>query len=235
MAEGVQSDVVIREVTKDVWTFSRPFNIGRVPVGGRSTAIRLGSGSVWVLVSTRLTEETKAKLDELGDVKYIVAPNVFHHLFLKSYKDTYPNAKVIGVKGLNEKKRVEGWQLDGVFDASAPDEQHGFESFKNHDVAFYHKASKTVLGADLLFNLPGNEQYSKTDLSPNFPILTSVFQPATFFTRLFIWLKEGDREAMTRDAQKVASWDFDRYIPCHGDVIESGAKELWKSTYRRYF
>ena len=33
-----------------------------------------------------------------------------------------------------------------------------FSGFKNKDVAFFHPASKTMLEADLLFNLPAREQ-----------------------------------------------------------------------------
>ena len=46
--------------------FSR-FNI--FPVGGRSTAIKLRNGDVWVLASTPLDEATKTKLGEIGPVK----------------------------------------------------------------------------------------------------------------------------------------------------------------------
>lgn len=47
-----------------------PFaRFGVIPFGGRSTAIRLPSGGVWVLASTPLGAQTKAKLDELGPVK----------------------------------------------------------------------------------------------------------------------------------------------------------------------
>ena len=38
-------------------------------MGGRSTAVKLSAGEVWVLASTPLDSETKTKLDELGDVK----------------------------------------------------------------------------------------------------------------------------------------------------------------------
>ncbi len=33
-----------------------------------------------------------------------------------------------------------------------------FSGHANKDTAYYHKASKTVIAADLLFNLPGTEQ-----------------------------------------------------------------------------
>jgi hypothetical protein len=36
---------------------------------------------------------------------------------------------------------------------------------------------------------------------------------------------------MRRDAKKVAEWDIERVVPCHGDVINEGGKEAWTSTY----
>lgn len=48
----------------------RPFaRFGILPIGGRSTAIQLQNGGVWVLASTPLDAETKLKIDELGPVK----------------------------------------------------------------------------------------------------------------------------------------------------------------------
>ncbi|CAE6370706.1 unnamed protein product [Rhizoctonia solani] len=107
------SDLVIREVIQNIWTFSKPFaRFGIFPVGGRSTAVRLQSGDVWVLASTPLDGETKAKLKELGPVKYICGADAVHHLFLGQYKQEYPNAKMIGVASLVEKKKKE-FQFDG--------------------------------------------------------------------------------------------------------------------------
>ncbi len=65
------------------FTSTSPFTrLGMFRIGGRSTAIRLASGDVWVLASTPLTAETKATIDHLGPVKFVVGPNAVHHLFL---------------------------------------------------------------------------------------------------------------------------------------------------------
>ncbi|TCD60104.1 hypothetical protein EIP91_010711 [Steccherinum ochraceum] len=237
-------EVVIREVTSNVCIFSRPLNLyNRLPVGGRSTAIKLNNGTIWLLASTPLNDETKAKLKELGnDVRFIVAPNVMHHLFLKPYKDYFPQAKVIGPKGLNEKKKAEGWQLDAVFDEDHPEVKYGFEDeidycffsgYKNQDVAFFHKASKTAFGADLLFNLPGYEQYTFADTSAYFPVL-AYLRPRSWLMQLFIWKNELDFGKMKQHAAIVAKWDFNRWIPCHGNVIENNARSAFKDTYSRY-
>jgi len=43
-----------------------------------------------------------------------------------------------------------------------------------------------------------------------------------------------DAVAMNRDAKTVASWDFHRIIPCHGDVIEVDGKKVWQAAYGMY-
>lgn len=94
MASATQT--VYREVAPGVMTFSVPFSrFGVVPIGGRSTAIRMRDGqSVWMIASSPLDQLTKDKLKELGKVRYLVAPDAVHHVFLKQYSEEYPEAKV---------------------------------------------------------------------------------------------------------------------------------------------
>jgi hypothetical protein len=40
-----------------------------------------------------------------------------------------------------------------------------FSGFKNKDVAFFHPESKTLIEADLLFNLPAKEQVCFTRIN----------------------------------------------------------------------
>jgi hypothetical protein len=40
--------------------------------------------------------------------------------------------------------------------------------------------------------------------------------------------------AMSRDAKVVSAWDFDRLIPCHGEVLETGGKALWNKHFEWY-
>jgi len=66
-----------------------------------------------------------------------------------------------------------------------------FSGFTNKDVAFFHPASKTMVQADLLFNLPCTEQVSPNDfLCRSFldhHCLVLVFQGEVFWTRTFNW------------------------------------------------
>lgn len=235
------SDIVIRQVTQGIWTFSKPFaRFGFVPIGGRSTAITLATGDVWLIPSTPLTPETKAKLDELGPVKYLIGPDVEHSMFIPEYHTAYPEAKIIGVKDLVSKK-AGVIKFDGAYGQDPEGTKYGFEpeitacyfsGFVNKDVAFLHGPSKTLIEADLMFNLPANEQYSKSSSSGRVPIIGDLLAPFTTSHKRFLWSAAKDRPAMARDAKTVAGWDFDRIIPCHGDVIEKGGKAAWLECYK---
>jgi len=240
------SEVVIREVTKGVWTFSKPFaRFGWMPIGGRSTAVQLSSGDVWVLVSTPLTTETKETIDKIGPVKYIVAPDAVHHLYLGEFRKSYPTAKVIGVEPLIAKKEPEGIHFTGTYGKDPEGTKYGFEpeiqacyfsGFENKDVAFLHGPSKTLIQADLLFNLPPKEQYSKSQSWSTIPIFSSIIKlnPWSSTHAKLVWKLGTDKEAMKKDVKTVASWDFNRIIPCHGDVIEGNGKDAWTTLYKGY-
>jgi len=40
--------------------------------------------------------------------------------------------------------------------------------------------------------------------------------------------------AMKRDVKVVSEWDFDRIIPCHGDVKETEGKKYWNDFYAKF-
>lgn len=165
-------------------------------------------------------------------------------MYIDEFKSAYPGAKVIGVKGLVAKKRGK-IVFDGLYGSDAPGTRYGFEpeieschfsGFKGHDVAWLHSPSRTLIQADLLINLPPNEQYSKSKSSPTIPIVSSWLDlnPWSKQHKEFLWSGGKDKEAMKRDAETVAGWDFDRIIPCHGDVIERNGKEAWREAYKWY-
>lgn len=63
LLQGLLNNVVLT-------TLSRPFlRFGIIPFGGRSTAIRMKDGGVWVLASTPLDDGTKSTIDNLGPVR----------------------------------------------------------------------------------------------------------------------------------------------------------------------
>ena len=245
---------VIRAVTPNIVTISAPFlRFGLFKVGGRGTIVRMRSGALAVFSPTALTPEVRAEVDKLGgNVRYITAPDIEHHIFLSEWAKAFPSAHVMGPQGLPEKRdgipehkgsvqfshiwkaaNKDGFKVDEDFDR---DFDHEFvDAHGNKELVFNYKPERTLIQADLIFNLPATEQYSKTKEGATSGVLTKLFTGLmhtygeAMGQRRFIWYAAGskDRKGFAASMKKIQAWDFDRIIPCHGDVIETGGKDVF--------
>ena len=94
----------IRNLNQNITTFSAPFNrFGLFKIGARSTAIKLANNDVIVVSAIKSESKIQDALKGMGKVAYLVAPDVEHHLSLEEYSKLYPDAKLIGVEGIQEK------------------------------------------------------------------------------------------------------------------------------------
>nr|POE49480.1 hypothetical protein CFP56_50397 [Quercus suber] len=249
--------MVIRSITPSIVTYSTPFlRFGRIKVGGRGTVVKLSNGSLAVFSPVALTDTVKASLTEkLGsqDVRYITALDQEHHIFLESWHKAWPNATVIAPETLPAYRDKQNyfqipsanWKLfrkndpaslsvDSAFDAEFESEY--VHAHANQEIVFHHKPSRTLIEADLIFNLPATEQMSRTGEPANTGLLTKLFiglnntAGSALAQRRFIWhaISSGDRPGFNASVAKMAKWDFDRIIPCHGDVIETGGKGIYE-------
>ncbi|WVN89300.1 uncharacterized protein L203_104521 [Cryptococcus depauperatus CBS 7841] len=259
--------LVIRQVTPDIVTFSVPFSrLGILPIGGRSTAIRLSRPSkptitsssiqphpqsapsdvVFVYVSHPLTSATKEALSRLGEVQWLVTPDGEHGMYISEYVDHFPGAQAIGVERFKNKKPDIQWAGLYGLNVDGDTKKYGFEpeislyqvsAHMNHELTAVHHPSGTLLQGDMLFNLPPNEQYARAGGLPT----------------LFKWLGAGkwlspggklhdgmaseitkDKGLMQKELVPINAAKWDRIIPCHGDVIETGGKVAWSKVWDRF-
>lgn len=243
--------MVIRDVTPNITTLSVPFSrFGLIKIGGRGTLVKLQTGNVAVFSPVALTPAVKSKVKSIGPIKYIVAPDIEHHIFLTPWAAEYPEAEVIGVEGLPEKREgnpdTKGTKFHHIFSSKnkldmriSPefDEEFAYEYFHSHtnkELVFLHKPSRTLIEADVLFNLPATEQYSKAGVDPRSGIFTKLFASLMntkgdlVWQKRFLWYAAAgkDRAGFAESAKRIRQWDYDRIIPCHGDVIETGGKSI---------
>lgn len=252
--------MVIRNVTPNIATFSVPFaRFGRIKIGGRGTLVKLTSGSLAVFSPVALTEASKAKVAEMGgDVRYIVALDYEHHIFISEWAKEYPQAKIIGPQGLPEKRakqqddpKIGSEEFSVIFTKENKHEVRISEEFDadfeyeyvdahaNLEIVFYYKPERIVIQADLLFNLPATEQYSKVPaaeqpadgfLGKLFSSIQDVQGDARWLKR-FNWYLVKNRESYGESMKRIVAWDFDTMIPCHGDVMEGNAKDQFRKVF----
>lgn len=162
----------IRDVSENFTTFSTPFNRFApfgfrkfVAVGNRATAIRLYDDRILLLNPVSLQPCVEAKLTQLGGVDFIAA-DLGHHMYVADYLKKWPNAKTIGVPGLDQKRKDIIWDFVYHNPQKGPEKQFGFAQdmetvlfggFITCCVAWYHKPTKTLIQSDLMMNLPCTE------------------------------------------------------------------------------
>lgn len=180
-------------------------------------------GGLWVHSPVRWSEALDAELGELGMVEAFVAPNGFHHSFVSMWAAKHPGAKVYAgavaaakhpdwsVAGDPTEVSFEG--IDSVRIEGAP----GLDEYVS-----YHSPTKSLIVADLVFNL--HRENSRGWMTPWLLRLSGAFgRPAQ--SRLISMMTK-DREAARQSLERVLALPFERIIPAHGDLIESGAREL---------
>ncbi|KAH0537421.1 hypothetical protein FGG08_005774 [Glutinoglossum americanum] len=271
LAPANASDVmVIRKLSPNITTLSLPFaRFGKLRIGGRGTiglyllfgrdvdnqVVRLRSGALAVFSPVALTPEVKDVVTALGgNLRYMIAPDMEHHLFLGPWHQAFPEAKVIGPGGLPEKRahqknetvpfshvftpnNCKDLKIDPEFDA-----EFDYEYVYGHvgkELVFNYKPEKTLIEADLMFNLPAKEQYSRGGETNGSGLLTKLFTSinstygAATWQKRFIWYASSskDRPAFNRSIARIEKWDFDKIVMCHGDVIESGGKGIFRKVF----
>lgn len=208
-----------------------------------------------------LTDAVKAKVTQMGGrVSYIVALDYEHHIFITEWARAYPGAKIIGVEGLPEKRakatnddKIGDEKFDVVFTKENKHSTRISEEFDadfdyeyvdghaNLELVFLYKPEKVLIEADLLFNLPAQEQYSKVpeEEKPSnegfigrlFGCIQSTEGEAKWLKR-FNWYALGkNRESFNESMKVIDKWDFVTMIPCHGDVVEGNGKEMFRKVF----
>jgi hypothetical protein len=217
-------------VPETLWTAQIPLRFYGIEMGTRMTICRLHNGDLWVHSPIRPDEALRQQIDALGTVRFIVAPNKLHHLFMLDFLACYPNARVFGSPDLPSKRP--DIPFDGVLgDQSEPgwaadlDQVPIRGNIYLDEVVFFHRNSRTLILADLCESGHADQ-----------PLLTQIaMRVGGVYERpgppIDIKLLFRDKQATRSSIEKVMDWDFDRMILSHGHLVQSDAKSLFRQAY----
>ena len=245
----MSSPWTIRSLTPDISTFSGPFDrFGVFKIGARSTAVKLADASLLIFSPIPWSSEVESELERLSSSKpakvaYLVAPDREHYLQITDYARRFPAAKIIGVEQLESK--LPDVKFHKIFgDARFEGVRCGFEDevdtvyvpgHLNKELVLVHRHSKTLIEADLLFNLPALEQYSGSSSSAGILGFLSPFRHLKADSGAHRWFNQNmackDKPSFTASIRQLHKLDFDRLIPCHGETIDTGAKAVFEQAF----
>lgn len=212
-----------------VWIASAPQKYLGWQLGTRMTVLRLSDASLLLHSPIALDESLKSEIDTLGPVSHIVAPNLFHHLYVGPAADAFPEAKVHGPAGLRKKRP--DLRLDALLgtetDRSWRDdlEMIRVEGTLLDETIFCHKPSRTLVCADLIENFrTADDWWTRSYLK-----LGGIYGKIGLSRMLRLAYR--DRRKARRDIDRLLEWHFDPIVLAHGDPIESNGADALRESY----
>lgn len=214
-----------------VWIVDGPeirmdYGPASLPFPTRMVVVRLASGGLWVHSPIAPDPALFERVDALGQVRHLIAPNSLHYWYMADWLERYPEATSHAVPGLERAKRA--FRIDRPLAAG---ERTGWDD----EIAWTVVPGTSVTEAVFFIRRAGVAVL--TDLIENFerervrnPLLrwlirlagadgsTPIDLRATFFPR---------RRQVARAAGQILAWPAEKVIMAHGRPYErDGAAEL---------
>ena len=229
---------MLRQIDRHLWVAEQPLKFLGLEVGTRMTVIKLSNGSLVIISPIEIDLEIREQLGNIGTVRYIIAPNLFHYLYLDRVQQIYPQAQTIAPPGLAAKQP--DLKIDRVFtqdpiEFNSELEFVRFEGFRVfmppqvkiiNEIVFYHPASKTLIITDSAFNF-----------DRSFPLTTQLAAKVLgSYQELKPYLLDKiashDKQKLKQSIDKILTWDFQRVIMAHGTIVEHEAKAQLSAGYQ---
>ncbi|MEO1428111.1 MAG: DUF4336 domain-containing protein [Cyanobacteria bacterium J06633_8] len=228
---------MLKKVDRNVWVAEQKLRYWGLEVGTRMTVIHLKNGEILVISPIKVDEVTINQINDIGEVSQIIAPNLYHHLFISDFQSIYPNAKIFAAPGLESKRpdiKIDKVLNQGKLGKEDEIEYFLFEGFKILDlkgvfclneVVLFHRESKTLILTDTAFHF-----------DDSFPLITQLIMRVmggykklepSILEKLAIREKQKVKESI----QKVLKWEFERVIVAHGSIVEKAGKEKLTKGY----
>jgi hypothetical protein len=231
---------MFKNLDRHLWIAEQPLKFWGVEVGTRMTLIRLANGELVAISPIAVDRQTINQINELGNVTTIIAPNLYHHLFVAEFKAIYPDAQIWAAPDLELKRPdlpIDKTLTDGRIGLDNEIEYLFFEGFNFFDlpkisalneVVFFHRASKTLILTDTAYHFDRSFPWI-TQLS--FRILGGYqkLQPS-----LLEKLATRERDRVKNSIKRVLDWDFQRVIMAHGSIVDRDAKSQLKAGYESF-
>jgi hypothetical protein len=214
---------MLEAICDDLWHVTQPMRMpGGVVLPIRMTVVKTSSGDLLLHSPVALSDPWADAVEDLGSVRWIVAPNLYHHVYAKPALERFSNARLLAAPGLDQKRP----DLSGGLELSErlPDELAGdFEMIlvggapKVNELVLFHRSSASVILSDLVFNV---------HKAPNFMagILLTLFGTRGRFAKSRMWrMLVKDAEAHTDSLERICAWPTQRVIVGHGEIVEQDA------------
>ena len=190
----------------------------------RMAIIRLSDGGLFIWSPTELSDDLRAEVNSLGEVRYLIPPNSLHHVFLADWQRAYPNSKAYAPPGLREKRKDISFDGD-LGDTPIADWADDIDlvamrgNLITTEIVFFHRKSGTVLFTDLVQHFDRGWFKGWRALVARFDLMVSA--EASVPRKFRVAFR--DRRAARASIERVLAWPAEKVLMAHGEpIIEDG-------------
>lgn len=232
------STASLSRVSDDIWIADdAPINAGGLELPVRMTVIRLSNGDLVLHSPVRYSPVLRGELERLGPIRYLLAPNIAHWMFLSDWQREVPQAATFAARGLSARKQVRaaGIRIDRELGDTTPDEWTAdLETVSVNapmfsEVEVFDKRSRTLVLTDLVQNLDPDRLSGSAETAAKLLGIAKPGGKAPIYLRLLLRL--GGRSVRAA-AERLVRLGPERVIFAHGDWFESDGSERLRRSLR---
>ncbi len=224
---------LLRELVPGLlWVKEHPVRLAGGRFLTRMTVIRLDDG-LCLHSPVEIDAPTRLAIEEVGQVRAIIAPSTFHHFFVASAQQAFPAARTYAIDGLDKKRK--DLHFDELLGSEPPAPWAGqmdqviVGNQVMREVDFLHRASRTLVAVDLVENFRDETPGTNAMLRGWMRLFGMWGRPRP--APEFRWLTR-DRKAVRLALDRILAWDFDRAVIAHGEVLDRDPHESIREAWR---
>lgn len=209
----------LQPLAENVWVAQQPWSLLGIQLGKTTTVVRLADGRLVVHSAGPDMAALARACAEVGEVAWLVEATTLHDTFAAEASAVFPAVPYLVPKGF-PLKLAQGRSLSPLPPEWAEEwavlRLGGVPRMQEH--VMLHRPSRTLIVADLVFNLPTASGWSRLMLR----WLSGLREyPGT--SRL--WRSQvRDHGALRRSLDEMLAWDFEHVVVGHGKPITHDAK-----------
>lgn len=199
----------------------------------RMAVMRLRDGTLFLWSPIALSDALHGAITALGEVRHLIAPNGLHDRFLGEWQGAFPHAALHAPPGLAARHSDlrfardladgPGFAWDGEVDQIAiPGNRITTE------LAFFHRASRTLLFTDLIQHFPRGWFAGWRAIVARLDGMTA---PEPRVPRKFRYAFS-DRPAARAAMRRVLDWPAEKLVIAHGAPAEQDARAVVARAFR---
>lgn len=228
----------LSRVTNDIWIVDdKPINAAGLELPIRMVVVRLSNGDLVLHSPVRYSPLLRHELERLGAIRFLLAPNIAHWMFLADWQRELPQARTFAARGLSQRRQVRaaGIRIDRELGDVSPEEWSAdlqtvaVNAPMFCEIELFDKRSQTLILTDLVQNLDPARLSAMNEAAANVLGISRPDGKAPVYLRLLLRL--GGRSVRSA-AERLVSLAPERVIFAHGDWFRRDGTERLRQSLR---